>query len=384
MSKQRNVFVRATPTRSVKGGAIGRIEYITSEQAQEHLEAVHHSTDDPMFWQDLQQHCERAAREAGKAVYEDGREHFAKLDNQLVEMYHPQVLCEKISDFYKEKTGTENVTSLQWNIQKRSLHYHTVFAENPEINEVHYGAVLRQNTYYNAEGQRCNKRDAIDPETKELKDGYTMLKKGERKATVKRFGAKDSKLSSKTFLMNMKQDFAKFMNELMGVELFKVFKDDGLHIPQQYVGNRVVGEVKAQIEARNKLIQKYNNYVDNILDLAKELNLERPEVYEKWENNLKDHRTGLKKVVKAKGPEAWEKTIIQCLNGFERYLAFLKDEMDKRKRKALKTPEMAQNEPNTTTTRAVDDILADIATRKGVDVPSKQPFRTKAKSDPVR
>ena len=261
-----HIMVKATPLPNVRG----RVNYISSEKKQENLVAVFSSTNDPTFWKDLANHCQEQAKfsKSGKAC--EGREFMVALANEISDIKDGQELAKDISEVLKELTGTENTVAIHWNKEKNNFHAHVVVAENPEVNIIKRGAVLTKNTYYNSEGQRSNKRDCIDADG-ELLPGCIFVPKGSCKEEIIRFGAKNEVLSSKRFLRTVKQHLADLQNDYLQEQRFELFKDDGLHIPQQHIGNRVTDEIEREIRAKNAVISHFNNQVDEILITAKKV-----------------------------------------------------------------------------------------------------------------
>lgn len=257
-----NIMVKATSLGNVRG----RIDYISNPERQENLMAVHSSAD-RKFWIDLSKHCQERANlhmpdPDKKAV--EGREFMVALANELSEI-DPDELAKKASDKLKELTGTENVVAVHWNKAKNNFHIHFITSENEE-NQIKEGAVLRQNTYFDAEGKRSTKKNCIDSEGN-LKPGCTFVKKGERKVTEQRFGPKIEKIKSKAFLLEFKKEMAVWQNELLKEERFRMF-DRSLYIAQQHVGKNTTSEQAEAIKAKNALIRSFNEHVDKHLDLV--------------------------------------------------------------------------------------------------------------------
>lgn len=279
-------MVQATPLNDVAG----RVDYISNSDRQEHLVATYSSNSDPTFWRELQIHCDRQAKEAGHDHGCGGREFMTALANELSDM-DPNELAKAISDSIKELTGTDNTVALHWNGKHTNFHCHVIVAENKEINEITYGAILTKNTYYDANGKRSNKKDCIDPETKELLPGCKLLKKGERKATVKRFGAKNEDLSSKSFLMAVKHNLAKLQNGLLKEDRF-TRKKAGLYLAEQHIGkNKTVEQVEA-IKEKNELVREWNNTIDQIIETNDKELIENTEIAR---DNIKEaHKISLR------------------------------------------------------------------------------------------
>ena len=141
--------------------------------------------------------------------------------------------------------------------------------------------------------------------------GYILFpaKKGEQKVVVQRFGNKLSELTRSEWLKLAKFEVSKMQNELLQDERFKVFEHDGIHIPQQHVGNKIQDEdLKARIESKNKLIQEYNNAADQLIDAAKQAEEIEPNVYPTWINFLKKVRQEVVRM-RERGNDAWLKGV---------------------------------------------------------------------------
>lgn len=285
MAAQLHIMVRATPLT----GVCGRVDYISNPERQEHLEATC-STAGKEFWKALAQHCQEQAKYSKSKRACEGREFMVQLANELAAM-EPAELAEMISNKFKELTGTENTVALHWNAKKNNYHAHVITAENQEINEVTYGAVLTRNTYYDASGKRSTKKECTDPEGN-LKEGCQFYKKGERIEYVQRFGTKLEHLSSKSFLQTVKEEMSDFQNDLLQNERFKVFDQRDIYLAQQHVGKNKTLEQKAAIEAKNALINDYNAAVNDLLHQATKMG---QKVKEGEINNIRNFRNDIKK-----------------------------------------------------------------------------------------
>lgn len=256
-----NIMVRATAL----GNARGRIDYISSPQRQEHLQAVYNSTNDD-FWKALADHCRKQAKYSQTKKACEAREWMVPLANELADIYSPEELARLASKQIKEKTGTENVVAVHWNKKKNNYHLHIISAENEEINKVKEGAILRQNTYFDKNGKRSTKKNCVD-QNGNLMPGCTFYKKGERKVERIRFSPKIEEIGSKTFLQDLKRDLANWQNELLQEDRFRVF-DPSLYIAEQHIGRNATVEQQEAIIAKNKLVQGYNAAVDECLRLS--------------------------------------------------------------------------------------------------------------------
>lgn len=256
-----NVYVRPAPIKD----CVGRADYLTNPKRQENIVATYSTNSDHNFWQALADHTDKMAREAGHRTTCQAREWHGALPNDLSYQYedNPEELAKSISNIFKRLTGTDNLVVLHWNKKHNNFHFHVMCSENKEINEIQLGAVLTRNTYYNENGKKANKKDCLD-ENGNLKDGCVLLKKGEQKKTIKRFGAKED-LRSNELNETIKKEIANFLNQEIKQNLYKVYKNDGLHLPTQKEHKGMSAEQIADIKEKNTLKRQWNNAIDEAL-----------------------------------------------------------------------------------------------------------------------
>lgn len=92
----------------------------------------------------------------------------------------------------------------------KNLHIHCMYMERTPI--VEQDKIAQRNMYFNPEGKQVRaKKDAVDPETKELLPGYTMVLKGECYGK-KKWTAKKKWLHSQDFTKAIKEDLTYIIN----------------------------------------------------------------------------------------------------------------------------------------------------------------------------
>lgn len=252
-----NVMVKATALHDV----VGRVNYISSPDRQEHLEAVcSTSAADKIFWKSLSDHCQEQAKYSKSKVACEGREFVFIFANELYGLIDPEVLGKMISDKLYEKTGTENTVGVHWNKAHNNYHCHAVVAENKQI-ETEKGTVLTRNTYYDSEGKRSTKKACTD-EHGNLLEGCEFYPKGSIKQPDRKFGAKNREIANKDFLLDLKYELVKMQNELLKEDRFTVFVRDGIHLAEQHVGKNLPAEIQESVRAKNQLVREYNGLVD--------------------------------------------------------------------------------------------------------------------------
>lgn len=279
-----NITIKATALSGVRG----RIDYISNPDRQEHLVATYSSTTDSSFWKELSKHCQTQAKHSTSKKACEAREFMVVLPNELSNR-NPEELASQISAFMKDKTGTENIVALHWNKSKTNFHTHIICAENKEINQVKEGAELTRDTYFDAAGKRSTKKKCVNQDTGELLPGCKLILKGTKKTEFVRFGAKEQDMASGLWLADLKYKAADWINQQLGEDRLQVYKNDGMHLKQQHVGNRLQDESKkAAIRAKNDLVKEWNRTVDMIL--VRNSSTQIVEGLKHARNDIKQHR----------------------------------------------------------------------------------------------
>jgi hypothetical protein len=324
-----NIMVRATALGNVRG----RVDYISNPKRQEYIEAVY-TTAPAAFWKDLSAHCRKAAAAAGHEKVCEGREFMMALANELSKLDADE-LARKISEEVKQMTGTENTVALHWNRKHDNFHCHIVVAENKAVQETRQGAVLRQNTYYNAAGKRSTKKECLD-EQGELLPGCRFYPKGSRVETKVKFAAKEGVLSSKSFLISFKQRMADLQNQILNEKRFQLF-DGKYHIRQQHIGKGRPSSQEHDMRRKNAAKSAFNQAVDEIIALEpkrcyiEQKKAQRDQFYRKRIREIREEGMERNSVYSIQGSasdlEIWARTAVY---------EFEKDIIDTTFRSALK------------------------------------------------
>jgi hypothetical protein len=210
-----NIMVKTTPLTDV----VGRVDYISSPDRQEHLVYADKNCADTEFWKQLSEHCQATA--LGREKVREGREFILPLPNWMYKEMYPDDVAERFQQIIDAKTGTKSAVAIHWNRKGNSYHMHIVCSENEELPEpepVKVREPLKRDTYFNAAGKRSPKKECVDAETKQLLPGCSVIRKGQTQPDqleVRRFSNKNRKISSREFLNELKQDFANELNDLM-------------------------------------------------------------------------------------------------------------------------------------------------------------------------
>lgn len=161
-------------------------------------------------------------------------------------------LAKAIANDWKSTYGTDCYVSLHWNKEHTNFHAHILVSERTK-KESHEIKRAKRNRYYNAAGKECKKADAVRVVHKgDIISGQNEL-----------YESGKIDLKSKKALERIKEHYA----ELLGTELFK---DDGLHIPQQHlprINERSSEEVLEDYERKreyNAAVKEFNDIVDTL------------------------------------------------------------------------------------------------------------------------
>lgn len=163
---------------------------------------------------------------------------------------NPEELVKELADDWVSEHQTDCYIALHWNKAHTNLHAHILASERKkkESKEVKRA---KRNRYYNAAGKECKKADAVRIVHKgDIISGQNEL-----------YESGKIDLKSKEALERIKEHYSK----LLGTEMFK---DDGLHIPQQHlprINERSSEEVLEDYERKreyNAAVKEFNDIVE--------------------------------------------------------------------------------------------------------------------------
>ena len=242
----------------------GSIKYITHDSKGEILAS--YSTQSIQEWEILfdfnQQKFEEEKSKGNWVINQkssDGKEAKAveakmfvvALPNEKAEQ-NPEELVKELADDWVLEHQTDCYIALHWNKTHTNLHAHILASErkkkeSPEIKRA------KRNRYYNADGKECKKADAVRIVHKgDIIGGQNEL-----------YESGKIDLKSKAALDKIKEHYSK----KLGTEMFK---DDGLHIPQQHlprINERSSEEVLEEYERKreyNAAVKEFNDIVDTL------------------------------------------------------------------------------------------------------------------------
>lgn len=134
---------------------VGKIDYISNPKRQECIEG-YYNTADNSFWKLLadesQQQFAKKVNRKGKCC--EAREFIIGIPQDF------QITAQEIAEGFKATFGVECAVALHWKEKTRNFHAHLIYAERellPEPELIEH----KRAYYYDAEGKKCRKADAV-------------------------------------------------------------------------------------------------------------------------------------------------------------------------------------------------------------------------------
>lgn len=242
----------------------GSIKYITKDSKGEILAS--YSTQSMQEWEILfDYNQQKFAEEKEKGNWTTAQKNKVGKDAQAIEAQmfvvalpndkakqNPEELVKELADDWVSEHQTDCYIALHWNKTHTNLHAHILASERKkkESKEVKRA---KRNRYYDSNGKECKKVNAVRIVHKgDVIGGQNEL-----------YESGKIDLKSKDVLERIKEHYSK----LLGTEMFK---DDGLHIPQQHlprINERSSEEVLEEYERKreyNAAVKEFNDIVDTL------------------------------------------------------------------------------------------------------------------------
>lgn len=255
----RNVFASIHKISAV----LGRIDYISNPERQEHLYATYSTTDRVNYWKDLQEVSEEQHfkyGEQGDVIA--AREWIVALDESLVEL-EPEKILRAFVDAFHEKYGVECTAALHHNTNKTNYHIHMIFSERKLLSEP-VEKIATRNMFFDEHGKhRRTKKEILDADGN-LRKGCKIVPKGEA-YEKKIFTSKDEYFKSIAFREEVKDLFLELNNSFIKDANRKLTKFDpeSVYLPTKKIGKN---NPKAEyIKAENDKRMEWNQTVDQAL-----------------------------------------------------------------------------------------------------------------------
>lgn len=280
----RHSFIQMSKLPNVKG----RISYITSHARQENLYATYRTADNE-FWNDLaresQQEFKRSGAE-GKCI--EARELIIALP-EVYTQYEPQQVLEDFTEEFHKRYGVECVSALHHNKRKTNYHIHLIFSERTLLPEPEIKIAARS-VFFDETGKRVRTKKEIMGRDGKIRDGCTVIKKGEIYES-RLFSVKDDRFKSEPFLREVKKVYTDLINRHISdpEQQLKVFDKNSVYLPTKKIGKHNPRE--EEIKADNAARQEWNRTADIALvtgiSEAKVLEVKQTEIHDKISNSIR-------------------------------------------------------------------------------------------------
>ena len=280
----RHSFIQMTKLPNVKG----RISYITSKSRQENLYATYRTADNA-FWSNLARESQQEFKRSGtKGKCIEARELVIALPETFTQ-YEPQELLERFTDEFRKRYGVECVSALHHNKRKTNYHIHLIFSERTLLPEADI-KIASRSVFYDETGKRVRTKKEITGEDGKIRQGCTVIKKGEVYESHL-FSVKDDRYKSETFLEGEKEFYTALINSYISnpEQHLKVFDKNSVYLPTKKIGKNNPKE--AEIKADNEARQEWNRTADMALVTgiaeAKIMEIKQTEIQDKASDSIR-------------------------------------------------------------------------------------------------
>ena len=268
----------------------GRIDYISNGDRQENLYATY-QTAGPDFWRNLARECQEEFKRFGsdgKCI--EARELIIALPESCTK-FDPDTVLQDFTDQFKKRYGVECISALHHNKTKRNYHIHLIFSERRLLDEPEIKTASRA-VFYDESGRRVRTKKEITGEDGTIREGCTVIKKGEV-YEQHLFTAKDETFKSDFFLEDAKRFYTALINRHIKdpAQQLKVFDPNGIYLPTKKIGknNPRAAEIRADNEAR----QDWNRTADMALVVGvpedEIIEVKQEQIHEKTVESIRNH-----------------------------------------------------------------------------------------------
>lgn len=277
----RHSFIQMSKLPNVKE----RISYIKSHARQENLYATYRTADNE-FWSNLERENQQKFKRSGvegKCI--EARELIIALP-EIYTRYEPQQVLEDFTEEFRKQYGVECVSALHHNKRKTNYHIHLIFSERKLLPEPDIKIATRS-VFYDETGKRVRTKKEITGEDGQIRNGCTVIKKGEVYESHL-FTVKDDKFKSEPFLREVKEIYTNLINRHISdpEQQLKVFDKNSVYLPTKKIGKN--NPKAAEIEADNTARQEWNRTADMaLLSGISEAEVKQTEIHEKASQSIK-------------------------------------------------------------------------------------------------
>ena len=280
----RHSFIQMSKLPNVKG----RISYITSHARQENLYATYRTAENS-FWNDLAKECQQEFKRSGtEGSCIEARELIIALP-EVYTTYDPQEVLTEFTEEFRRRYEVECVSALHHNKRKTNYHIHLIFSERRRLAQPDI-KIASQSVFYDETGKRVRTKKEITDENGKIREGCTVIPKGEI-YEQHLFTVKDDRFKSEPFLHEVKEIYTTLINKNISNpdQHLKVFNPDSIYLPTKKIGKN--NPKAAEIQADNAARQEWNRTADMALvsgiEEATILEIKKEEIHEKTKKSIK-------------------------------------------------------------------------------------------------
>ena len=283
----RHSFIQMSKLSNVKG----RITYISDPKRQEYLYATFSTREDMAFWNDLAKECQEEFKRfgtEGKCI--EARELIIALPEEYTQ-FDPNRVLREFTEQFKKRYDVECVSALHHNKTRKNYHIHLIFSERRLLPEPEVKIATRS-VFYDELGKRVRTKKEITGEDGKIREGCTVIKKGEAYESHL-FTAKDDAFKNELFLEEAKQFYTALINRYIHdpERRLKVFDPNSVYLPTKKIGKN--NPKAAEIEADNAARQDWNRTADMALVSgiaeAKIIEIKNEHVYNEATRSVQKH-----------------------------------------------------------------------------------------------
>ena len=243
------------------------------------------------FWDDLAKECQEEFRRSmtkGKCI--EARELIIALPEEYTQ-FDPNRVLREFTEQFKKRYGVECVSALHHNKTKKNYHIHLIFSErrllpDPDIK------IATRSVFYNEAGKRVRTKKEITGEDGQIREGCTVIKKGEAYERHL-FTVKDDAFKSELFADEAKHFYTDLINSHINdpERRLKVFDPNGVYLPTKKIGKN--NPKAAEIEADNAARQEWNRTADMALvsgiEESRIIEIKNEHVYDEATRSIQKH-----------------------------------------------------------------------------------------------
>lgn len=256
---------------------------------QEHLYATFSTREDISFWNNLAKECQEEFKRygtEGKCI--EARELIIALPEEYTQ-FDPDQVLEDFTTQFKKRYDVECISALHHNKTKKNLHIHLIFSERRLLPEPDIKIATRS-VFYDELGKRVRTKKEITGADGKIRDGCTVIKKGEAYETHL-FSVKDELFKSEAFLDESKQFYTALINRHIHdpEHRLQVFNPNSVYLPTKKIGknNPKAAEIEADNEARQDWNRTANMALVSGIAESKIIEIKNEHVYNEASRSVK-------------------------------------------------------------------------------------------------